>query len=452
MIFLWILVSLIMFSIIVIIHEYGHYKTARIFWIHVDEFGLWIPPRAKKLWKNKDGTLFSLNWIPLGWFVKIAGESELFLEYYGKKWKILTLKWLEKKLKNHDDIFNKKWEKIKKQEYKYVKARLENQRSGNNFYEKNIFTKSAVLLAGVIMNFLLAAIIFSVFFFIGIKPVGINSFIPTQLPSKLIPTLQQSLGNGFITQWEGILLYPIEDSLAKQSGLQDEDILLRIDDIHFEDITQMQSYIQSKAELEIALYIERKTQCNPDDSDKIQCPIIEYLEINIVPDDQWLIGTYLWENLTINNDFEYKYWVVHSIKYWFLETYYQARLTFFGLKILLTHIIFPETPDERSQAIDQVAGPIWIVNVITQSLQWGFVLLMILWAIISVNLWVFNLLPIPALDGWRLLLLWIRSAVDKIFWKTALSWNIENTVHIIFFLLLIALSILIAYNDIMKLL
>lgn len=418
----------------------------------MDEFGLWIPPRAKKLWKNKEGTLFSLNWIPLGWFVKIAGESELFLEYYGKKWKILTLRWLEKKLKNHDDIFNKKWEKIKKQEYKYVKARLENQRSGNNFYEKNIFAKSAVLLAGVIMNFLLAAVIFSVFFFIGIKPVGINSFIPTQLPSKLIPTLQQSLESDFITKWEWTVLYPIEGSLSEKSGLQNEDILLRIDEIHFEEITQMQTYIQSKSGEEIWLYIERKTKCDPDDSEKIQCPIIEYLEINIVPNDQWLIGTYLWENLTINNDFEYKYSIIESLKYGVLETYYQARLTFSGLKILLTHIIFPETPDERSEAIDQVAGPIGIVNVITQSLQWGFILLMILWAIISVNLWVFNLLPIPALDGWRLLLLWIRSAIDKIFWKTALSWNIENTVHIIFFLLLIALSILIAYNDIMKLL
>jgi regulator of sigma E protease len=54
-----------MFSIIVILHEYGHYKTARIFGIHIEEFGLGIPPRAKKLWRNKEGTLFSLNWIPL---------------------------------------------------------------------------------------------------------------------------------------------------------------------------------------------------------------------------------------------------------------------------------------------------------------------------------------------------------------------------------------------------
>jgi regulator of sigma E protease len=158
------------------------------------------------------------------------------------------------------------------------------------------------------------------------------------------------------------------------------------------------------------------------------------------------------ENLIINKSFEYKYGFIASIQEWFKETYYQTRLTFSGLKILLSHIIFPETPEERTQAIEQVAWPIGIVNVITQSLQWGLTLLIILWAIISINLWVFNLLPIPALDGGRLLLLWIRTAIDKVFWKTALSGNIENMIHVLFFILLIALSILIAYNDIIKLL
>jgi membrane-associated protease RseP (regulator of RpoE activity) len=48
------------------------------------------------------------------------------------------------------------------------------------------------------------------------------------------------------------------------------------------------------------------------------------------------------------------------------------------------------------------------------------------------------------------LLLWTRSLIDTIFWKSRLSGDIENSVHVLFFLLLIALSILIAYNDIIK--
>ena len=437
MVFLWILVSILMFSIIVLLHEYGHYKTAKIFWIHVDEFGLWIPPRAKKLWANKQGTLFSLNWIPLGWFVKIAGESEIFLEYYDKKWTLLALISLSKNLKEHEDIFDKHGQKIKKQERKYIAARIRGQKVGQNFYEKHIIAKSLVLLAGVIMNFLLAGVIFSLFFFIGVKPLGINSFIPTQLPSKIIPTLEQSIGDGFITQSAGVLLYPVEDSLAETSGIMQGDIMLSIDEIIFSSISEIQAYIKSQANSLISLSLQRGD---------------ELLSIDISPDSQWMIGTYIWENLSINEDFEYKYWAIESLKYGFLECYYQARLTLSGLGILVSNIISPETPQDRSDALDQVAGPIGIVSVITQSLQWGFTLLLMLWAIISVNLWVFNLLPIPALDGWRLLLLWIRTGLDKIFWKTALSGNIENTIHVIFFLLLIALSILIAYNDIIKLL
>jgi regulator of sigma E protease len=425
-----------MFSIIVLLHEYGHYKTAKIFWIHVEEFWLWIPPRAKKLWKNKDGTLFSLNWIPLGWFVKISGESEVFFEYYWKSGKVLTTKWLEKKLKNHDDIFDKKGTKIKKQERKYIIARLLNQKKGYNFYEKNIF-KSAVLLAGVVMNFLFAAFIFSILFFVWIKPVWMNSFIPTELPSKLIPTLDQSLELWFIEKWDWVILYPIENSIAEKSWIQDKDILLHIDDIYFENISDIQSYIQTNKSKNILFYIKRND---------------DILELYVTPNSQWRIWTYLWENLNINESFEYKYWLINSIKHGFLETYYQTRLTFSGLKILILHIFFPETPEERTGAIEQVAGPIWIVSVITQSLEWGFMLLIVLWAIISINLWVFNLLPIPALDWGRLLLLWIRTFIDTLFWKTSLSWNIENFVHIVFFLLLIALSVLIAYNDIMKLL
>ena len=61
MILLWIVTSIIIFSIIVLAHEYGHFKTARIFWVRVEEFWLGIPPRAKKLLTDKKWTLFTLT-------------------------------------------------------------------------------------------------------------------------------------------------------------------------------------------------------------------------------------------------------------------------------------------------------------------------------------------------------------------------------------------------------
>ena len=63
---LTIFIFIIIFSLIVIIHELGHFLMARRVGIKVEEFGLGLPPRAKKLWRDKKGALFSLNWIPFG--------------------------------------------------------------------------------------------------------------------------------------------------------------------------------------------------------------------------------------------------------------------------------------------------------------------------------------------------------------------------------------------------
>lgn len=73
----WSLVALglVLFVALVLVHEWGHYLVARRNNIEVEEFGLGFPPRAKKLGYRK-GTLFSLNWLPLGGFVKLKGEHD----------------------------------------------------------------------------------------------------------------------------------------------------------------------------------------------------------------------------------------------------------------------------------------------------------------------------------------------------------------------------------------
>ena len=68
------IIFLIILSVLVIVHELGHFSVAKFFGIRVDEFGLGYPPRAKKLFRWK-GTDFTLNWLPFGGFVKIFGEN-----------------------------------------------------------------------------------------------------------------------------------------------------------------------------------------------------------------------------------------------------------------------------------------------------------------------------------------------------------------------------------------
>ena len=66
---------LIVLTPIVLVHELGHFLAARLSNIRVEEFGFGLPPRALKLAEHK-GTVFSLNWIPLGGFVRPAGEDD----------------------------------------------------------------------------------------------------------------------------------------------------------------------------------------------------------------------------------------------------------------------------------------------------------------------------------------------------------------------------------------
>lgn len=69
-----VIIFILILAVLIVVHEYGHFIFAKKWGVRVDEFGLGYPPRAKTLFKRK-GTLFTLNWIPFGGFVKIFGES-----------------------------------------------------------------------------------------------------------------------------------------------------------------------------------------------------------------------------------------------------------------------------------------------------------------------------------------------------------------------------------------
>lgn len=122
------LLFFIILSALVLVHEFGHFSVAKLSGIRVDEFGLGYPPRLLKLFKWK-GTLFSLNWLPFGGFVKIYGEN--FAE---------------------DDAAH----------------------APHSFQTKNRAIQAAVLAAGVFMNFIFAWFLLSIGFMVGLPaPEGL---------------------------------------------------------------------------------------------------------------------------------------------------------------------------------------------------------------------------------------------------------------------------------------
>lgn len=436
MILLWILTSIFMFSLIVLFHEYGHFKSARIFWVKVEEFWLGIPPKAKKIFTDKKGTIYTLNWLPLWGFVKLKWEQFHNFVLYSKNWKILSQEEIKEKIKNNDSLYDSSWEKISSTILKEIAKKMEENLDKDNLVNKPYWQQSIIILGWVFMNFLLAFIVFSLLFMIGVKPIGINDKIETNLDIKLIPTYETALKDGLFIQKPGIILSPIEWSIAEKAGIQKQDILISIDGVAITWNKQAIEIFTANKDKKLNLSIQRWT---------------EIISIEVTPSNEWRIGSYVWDNIEINKDFRYKYNFIDSLYFWAKETYNQSILTFKWLQMLLTKLISPETKEERTEAIESMAGPIWIVGIVTDALAEGVVLIVIIWAIISINLWVFNLLPIPALDGWRFLFICINAFFQKVTGKKWISPYVEWVIHVLFFVFLIALSIVIAYNDIHKL-
>ena len=123
---LGIITGLFILVLLVVAHEFGHAIVAKRNGVAVEEFGVGLPPRAwqKKL---KSGILFSVNWLPLGGFVKLQGEN---------------------------DSANKK----------------------GDYGAVSFFQKTKILLAGVTVNWLIAAVLLTILAFVGLPKILPNQF------------------------------------------------------------------------------------------------------------------------------------------------------------------------------------------------------------------------------------------------------------------------------------
>lgn len=444
MIIIWIIISLILFSVIVLIHELWHFSMARLFGVRVEEFWLWIPPRAKKIFTDKKWTLYSINWLPIGWFVKLTWEMPNNFLLYNEENKLYNNEVLEKDIIDWKDIYDSKQNKLSKNEKTKILKLLKENKASYNLMNKPEWQQAIIILAWVFMNFVLASIIFSVLFFIWIKPIWINDKIETNLDLKLIPTYKQALEIWLITKEKWLILSPVKWSVAEKFWIKEWDLIKWVINsnwkiININEANNLIEIIWNNANKELIFNIFREWK---------------NIKLNIIPKEseekKWKIWAYILDNIKINQDFKYKYWFLESIKYWIIETYNQSLLTLKWLWILVKKVFNPKTPEERTEAISEVSWPIWLVNFISSSISAWITFIFIIWAVISINLWVFNLLPIPALDWWRFIFITINGLIKKIFWKKVINEQTEWLIHVWFFIFLIALSLLIGYNDILK--
>lgn len=166
---IYFIIGILLFIGLVIFHEFGHYIFAKRNKIEVEEFGLGFPPKAKELGVRK-GTLFTLNWLPLGGFVKLKGEHD-----------IDTAK--------------------------------------GSFGAASTWAKVQVMVAGVLMNLIAAFVLFTIVALLGMPKLLENQFT-VESDTKVV---QEVKNKGQVK-----IDYVIDNSAAKEADLKEDDEIISV--------------------------------------------------------------------------------------------------------------------------------------------------------------------------------------------------------------------------------
>jgi regulator of sigma E protease len=368
--------GLLILVFLVVIHELGHAIVARRNGVVVEEFGIGFPPKAwgKKL---KNGVLFTLNWLPLGGFVKLQGE--------------------------HDSAHKK-----------------------GDYGAATFWQKTKILLAGVLINWIMAVVLLSIL----ACTAGIPQLIPNQFGSSDLATEHPVK----ITQI-------LKDYPAEKAGLKVGDQIVALDERHVDTPATFVADLQQKAGQPVDITYIRGGQQKD-------------VEVTLRSGKDTLLGAGLEQDSAVIH----ATWTAPIVGV--VTTAQFSWLTLQGLGSLVanlaTGIALQLSPTQAGHqqaaaalhsASQSVGGPVEILgNLFPQAERAGLPTVVLVTALISLTLAIMNTLPIPSLDGGR----WFLMAIFKLIRKP-LTKKIEERVNAIGFLVLICLIVVITISDVVKL-
>ena len=352
-------VAFLSLIVLMIIHEFGHFIIAKKFGIRVDEFGIGYPPRI--FGKKIGDTIYSINWIPLGAFVRIYGETG-----------------------GVDDL--------------------------RSFTSLKIWQRVLIVIGGVAAFWLVAMIIFSIVFALGTDlPVGDND--------------AQGLTNPQVK-----IISVSKDSPAYSAGLQVADTIKNIkvngSATQINKIADFQKITSDNKGKEITITIKRTTQGVPQDFDVNLTPRIN------PPAGQGVVGIGLERMATLIKKTSWYAAPIQGVTYTWQTTVNALK----GLYIVFTDLIAGKGAPQGAE----FAGPLGITVFLANAASYGIGFFLYFIGMISVFIAIFNLFPIPALDGGKLIFLLIEKIKGK-----PVSIKVEQGITMTFFIILIALSLFI---------
>ncbi len=341
---------IVVLSILVVVHEFGHFIVAKKTGVRVEKFSIGFGPEIFGV--TREETRYSVSIIPLGGYVKLSGET------------------------GAEGIKGEKWE----------------------YLSRTIGERMRIIFAGPLLNYILAFVIFSFVFMAGNPTL-------TSVIGKVMPG------------------YP-----AESSGLKAGDKILNIngkDVIYWEDVTKI---VHTSKNQEMSLVVER---------------LGGKASIIVMPKSQemdTIFGSR--KNISIIG-------IVPSgdvvfVKYGFFKSIYMGAERLWTLTYITCRALWASVTG-AIPIKESMTGPIGIFYITGQAAKLGLVYLLQLMGVLSASLAIFNLLPVPVLDGGHILFL----AVEKIRRKPV-SIKMQENITQVGMSLLIVLMLFVFYNDFMR--
>ena len=394
-----IIFTIVILGVIVFLHELGHFATAKYFGMPVSEFAIGMGPRIFSVRKGE--TVYSIRVLPLGGFVNIEGmQPENFdLERFKKERTDEIIEELrnEKGLtEKSDEIESEEFvNEVSKRLDENVEKELKKQENiqKNGFFAKSPFSRFVVLIAGVMMNFISALIALFVM-------LSITGVMPIKYTAPVVGEIQA-------------------DSRAKEK-LRVNDRILAVNGENVSNWVEMSEKVlkisQNYKDEDVSLKILRNDK---EITENVKLTYNKEAKAN-------LLGIQVLSQKTNINE---------RIKMSFVLFRDYFKLTLDGVRMLVTGKV----------AMKEMTGPVGLPKIVGQAYgQGGFFALLGIFILISINIGIMNLLPIPALDGGRLIF------VIPEFFGIKVNKKIEEKIHMIGMIFLLVLMLVIVFFDVTK--
>jgi regulator of sigma E protease len=356
-----IFIFLLIILILVIVHEFGHFIVAKWVNMRVDEFAFGFPPRLFS--KKYRETKYSINALPFGGYVSIWGENGEPAD----------------EAKTHPRAFgNRPW-----------------------------WAQIAVLIAGVVMNMLLAWIIF-----IGISYGEVQISVDDT-------TYGLRVKNPVL-----VVVDAMPTSPAYKAGLVPGSVITKVTSggaqANLTTATSLISFIGSHDTFNITYRQTNGVIANTTVA-SVYGIVPDKKAIGISVDSIGLVKTNFWEAIKIGTE----------------RTYHMTVMTLEGLWSLVSSI------GSGKSVLESLSGPIGIAKIVGETSTYGYAAVLTLVAVLSINLAIFNSLPLPALDGGRIVVVAIEAIT-----KRRVPFKYYSWVNVIGFAALMLLLIMVTINDV----